>query len=60
MVGKDSAALVHLAVGGDYYGPDSTKEYKGAPIKVKERRDLVLEKQLRPASEELTNCNYNL
>ena len=57
------AALDPSALGGDYYGPNGKREYKGAPVKVKARRkvhDRALAQQLWAVSEELTNCKYDL
>ncbi len=57
------AALDTFAVGGDYYGPNHPREYKGPPVKVKPRRkamDKALAQQLWSVSEALTNCKYNL
>lgn len=55
------AALDEVAEGGDYYGPDGRREFKGKPIKVKPRRkaqDEELAKRLWAVSEELTDCKY--
>ena len=57
------AALDARAQGGDYYGPNGKREFKGQPVKVKPRRkalDEDLGRQLWTISEELTNCTYSL
>lgn len=55
------ASLDEFAQGGEYYGPNSIREYKGPPVLVKARRtahDEELAKRLWTLSEELTQCKY--
>lgn len=57
------AALDHSAAGGDYFGPNGKREYRGKPVKVKARRkaqDEALAKKLWTVSEELTGCKYEI
>ena len=55
------AALDSEAMGGEYFGPNHRREYKGPPVKVKARRkahDVELAQRLWSVSEELTGCKY--
>lgn len=55
------AALDPYAHGGEYYGPNGYREYKGDPVKVdsdENSKDLVKANRLWELSEELTGLDY--